>query len=48
MVGWFVLIQLIGGTVASWSVSRDASHFNVLQGVAAMLLLVLALFVLTI
>jgi hypothetical protein len=46
MVGWFVRILLIGGgTIASCFVARDAPSFGVLQGVAAMLLLVLTLFV---
>lgn len=47
MIGWIVRVLLLAaGTIAAWFVARDAPNFGVVQGVVAVLLLALAVFVL--
>ena len=47
MLSWIVRLLLVaGGVVAEWFVSRDAPNFSVVQGIVALFLLVLVVFVL--
>jgi len=48
MIGWVARgLLLAAGTIAGWIVAKDAPAFGVVQGVVAMLLLVLIVGVLS-
>jgi hypothetical protein len=47
MISWLVRgVLIVSGAVTGWFVSKDAANFSLIQGMAALLVVVLAVFVL--